>query len=296
VEFFFHRKANLSIFGPIRIAYATLLLINILAWWPDIETWFCETGVLTLSASRTAIDPDTITIFQWLPATSSVAWTCYILLVICALALLVGFYTRFQLICIFILFTSFVHRNNLIFDGEDIVFRLMAFYLIFSPAGKFLSIDKWLTANNESHESSNLYPIWPLRLIQVQTAAILFFSGCEKLYGHEWIDGTAIYYVSRLDDMFYRFPVPDFIFKSLFLMSLMTWATLVLELCVPIAVWFNRTRKVALVLVVLFHLSLDYMMNLNLFHWIMIVGWMSFVRPGDFAWIQRLVSNRKKNG
>ena len=128
--------------------------------------------------------------------------------------------------------------------------------------------------------------------MQVQTAAILFFSGCEKLNGEEWLDGTAIYYVSRLDDMFCRFPLPDFLFQSLFLMSLMTWATLLFELGIPIAIWFGKTRKAALVLVVLFHLSLDYMMNLNLFHWIMIVGWMSFIQPGDFAWMQRFFSRR----
>jgi hypothetical protein len=43
---------------------------------------------------------------------------------------------------------------------------------------------------------------------------------------------------------------------------------LVFELGVPIAIWFNRTRRAALALLFLFHVSLDYSMNLNLFHWI----------------------------
>jgi len=297
VGFFFHRKSDLSIFGPIRIAYATLLLINILTWWPDLEKWFGESGVMTLEASRRVIDPDTITIFQWLPTTSTTLWTCYLVLIANSTGLLLGLFTRVQLASIFVLYTSFAHRNYLIFDGEDILFRLMAFYLLFSPAGNYLSVKNWWTQKRISSEPRYpiLYSIWPLRLIQIQTALVLFFSGIEKMKGTEWAGGTAIYYISRLDDLFYRFPVPDYVFESMLLMAFMSRATLVLELAVPIAVWFGKTRRVALILAFLFHLSLDYMMNLNLFQWLMMVGWMSFIQPQDIAAIRNLVGFKKKN-
>jgi hypothetical protein len=291
VGFFFHRKSDLSIFGPIRIAYATLLLINVLTWWPDLEKWFGESGVLTLAVaiSDQVIDPDTVTIFEWLPTTPTVLWTCYLILIANAVALVLGLFTRCQLISIFVLYTSFVHRNILIFDGEDVLFRLFAFYLLFAPAGQYRSIESWWRSRKTPVANQGLkrYPIWPLRLIQIQTASIVFFSAFEKLKGTEWFGGTAIYYVSRLDDMFCRFPVPEFIFKSLILMAIISWATLVLELGVPVAVWFEKTRRAALILVFLFHLSLDYMMNLNLFQWMMMVGWMSFIQPQDVALIRK---------
>ena len=255
--------------------------------------WFGEQGVMTLQVSREAIDPDTITIFQWLPTTSIVLWACYLLLIVNIVGLMVGLFTRCQLVCIFVLFTSFVHRNNLIFDGEDIVFRLMAFYLLLSPAGKYLSLDHRI-ASRRNPQPPKMYPIWPLRLIQIQTAAILFFSGIEKLKGSNWIDGDALYYVSRLDDLFYRLPVPEFVFESLLLMSLLTWATLFLELVIPIAIWFDKTRRVCLVILLAFHLSLDYSMNLNLFHWIMLVGWMSFIRPQDLKWLRKSNGNQRR--
>ncbi len=37
---FFHEKADLSICGEIRIAYAFLLLVNALVLLPDLEKWF----------------------------------------------------------------------------------------------------------------------------------------------------------------------------------------------------------------------------------------------------------------
>jgi len=210
---------------------------------------------------------------------------------------MLGLFTRCQLASIFVLYVSFVHRNLLNFDGEDVLFRLMAFYLWFSPAGKYWSIENWWASKKNSVENPGpkRYPIWPLRLIQIQTASVVFFSAFEKLKGTEWFGGTAIYYVSRLDDMFYRLPVPDFIFESLILMAIMSWATLLLELGIPIAIWFGKTRRAALVLVFLLHLSLDYMMNLNLFQWMMMVGWMSFIQPKDIAMLQTLSGFKNRN-
>jgi len=276
---FFHRQADLSIFGPIRIAYATLMLINVLAWWPNLEKWFDENGVMTLAVSKMIIDPDTITMFQWLPTTPAVVWTCYLILIFALVNVLLGCLTRLNLFVVFVMFASFAHRNNLIFDGEDVMFRLFTFYLIFTPVGQYLSLPVWLKQRKEKSQvaRSSLRAIWPLRLIQIQTSCVLLFSGLEKLRGEEWLDGTAIYYVSRLDDMFYRFPVPEFLFESLTWIAIITWSTIALEISLPLAVWIPKTRKYALGLVILFHLSLDYMMSLNLFQWIMIVGWMSFI-------------------
>ncbi len=281
---FFHRHEDLSIFGPIRIAFSILLLINVLLWWPELEKWFGENGVMTFEISKLAIDPDTYTIFQWLPKTTTVLWSCYLLMIANLIALMVGFLPRIQLACIFVLFTSFCHRNNLIFDGEDSLFRMFTFYLFFAPVGKYLSVHSWL-ARRRATDSDGLvssepkkFAIWPLRLIQIQTAAIVFISGIEKMKGVEWRDGTALYYVSRLDDFFYRFPVPEFMFNSFLMIAIGTWSAVLIELTLPILVWFRKTRMLALVVLFLFHLSLEYMMNLNMFQWLMIVGWMSFLQ------------------
>ena len=78
-------------------------------------------------------------------------------------------------------------------------------------------------------------------------------------------------------------------------MALMAWPTLLLELGVPIAVWFGKTRRVALALAFVFHLSLDYMMNLNLFQWMMMVGWSSFIQPQDVIMVRKLLGLKNKN-
>lgn len=269
------------------------MLVNVLVWLPDLEKWFGEMGVMTLASSKTVVDDDARTIFEWLPKTATTLWLCYVTMVVALVGVLLGIWTRFFLAIVFVLFTSFAHRNNLIVDSEDTVFRLMTFYLFLAPVGEYWSLKnwlakrRWLSRRGCSEVSSSLseagqgrgakkFAIWPLRLIQIQTSLILFSTGIEKLYGQEWLDGTALYYVSRLDDFFYRFPVPAFPFESSSWIACLTWGTLVMELSLPILIWLPKTRWFGLVVVFLFHLSLEYSMNLFLFQWIMMVGWLSF--------------------
>jgi hypothetical protein len=201
-----------------------------------------------------------------------------LLLLVQTVALLVGFLARFQAACVFVWLVSFYHRNQLIFDGEDTVFRLFCFYLILLPIGDHYAVDSWWKRRRSgSSEQPPVHPIWPLRLVQIQWTLIYLSSAMEKFNGPEWLDGTALYYVSRLDDMFGKFPVPAVLFDSMIAIKLMTWSVLTLETLVPIGLWIKPTRTAAVMLAAAFHLATDYTMNLFLFHWIMLVGLLSFI-------------------
>ncbi len=276
---FFFCDRDPTICSVIRIAYATLLLINVLVWLPDLELWFSEAGVMPYAASRTVIDPDTLTLLGWLPKTTSVLWTCYAILLLQIVLLLVGFFSRLQAVCVFVWLVSFQHRNILLFDGEDTVFRLFCFFLIFVPSGYAYSIDAW---RRRKHQNRNPPVPWGLRLFQIQMSIIYLSTGLAKASGTDWINGTALYYISRLDDLFGRFWLPSFIFESLTLIKILTWSVIALELTLPFALWCKRLRRPALALALLFHLITDYSMNLFLFQWIMIVGLLSFTKPEDW--------------
>jgi hypothetical protein len=116
-------------------------------------------------------------------------------------------------------------------------------------------------------------------------AAMLFSSGLMKLAGDPWLNGTALYYVSRLDDYFGRFPVPAWAFDTPWIVALMTWSVLLAELAVPILIWFRETRLPCLIVLLVFHLANEWTMNLFLFHWVMLAGWISFLTPADFGWL-----------
>jgi hypothetical protein len=121
--------------------------------------------------------------------------------------------------------------------------------------------------------------------LQIEMTAMFLSAALMKLAGANWLNGTAMYYVSRLDDFFGRFPVPVWLFDSPSAVALMTWSVIAAEFFIPILIWFGETRRPCLLLLIAFHLANEWTMNLFLFHWLMLCGWMSFVTADDIAWI-----------
>ena len=313
---FFHAPCDARVCAAIRMAFALVVLLDLSILYPDLDLWFTDNGVLPTEASQEAAKPYAWSVFWHLPSTPAVVHICYWIIVAQAVLLLMGLLPNLQMLCLFVWLTSLENRNFLIIDGEDVVFRLVAFCLIWVPLGRCWSVDAlvrqrlgWmpkgsgvdcgiLPAIGEVSPQSTPDPLvrhspyaapgWGLRLLQIQMCVSFLAAGLWKLSGESWLDGTALYYVARLDDYFGRLPIPTWPFDSPWAVALMTWSVIAVEILAPILLWFKETRRPALIAVVLFHLANEWTMHLFLFHWVMLCGWMAFISPEDFAWIGRL--------
>jgi hypothetical protein len=280
---FFFAARDPRLAGVLRIGFGVLLLINVLSWAPDLRLWFTEQGLLPAAAARDIVNEHAPTVLGWVDVASVPwPWLCYGVLVAAAVLLTVGWHTRVQAILVLIGLTSFQNRNYAIVDGEDTLFRLFAFYLALCPAGWAFSLD----ARRRKRRGLDVPPPapWGLRLFQIQLSVIYLSSAIEKTTGADWTSGSALYYVARLDDSFGKFPLPAFLFASLGLTKLMTWTVLVLEWTLPVLLWLKRTRRWAIAVAIVFHLAIDYTMNLFLFHWLMILAILSFAELSELRW------------
>jgi len=284
---FFHAPLDARVAAIVRIAFAVVVLADLAVLYPDRQRWFTDQGVLTAETSRLLANPYGWSLLWWLPSTPAVIDGVFAIAFASAVLLLVGLLPRANAACLFVLLYSLVMRNAIIFDSQDTVIRLLAFCLIWIPSAQCWSLEAVLKTRLSPHPD----PLpkgeevngWGLRLIQIQIAMVFLSTALVKLSGKEWLDGTALYYVSRLDDFFGRFPVPAWLFDTPWTVALMTWAVILVELTVPILIWFRKTRRLCLVMALLFHLANEWTMHLFLFHWIMLVGWLSFVTSDDLA-------------
>ena len=270
----------------IRVSYAALLLVNLLILGLDLERWFGEGGLLPFDASRGIVDPDTRTLFAWLPHTQTVLWGAYLLLITHVLLLLVGVKPRLQAACAFVWLVSFHHRHIILFDSEDTVFRLMCFFLIFLPTGRHYVLGR-------PNPAPTPHPGWALRLVQIQVCLIYFSSAWEKANGVDWSSGTALYYVARLDDLFGTMPLPRFVFEWMPAVRLASWAVVVLEFALPVTLWFKDLRRASLAIAFLFHAATDYSMSLFLFHWVMAVALISFLEPRELNELEAMLGRTR---
>ena len=290
---FFHAPCDARACAAVRIAFAALVLVNFAALYPDLDHWFTGGGVLPAAASRELTSSHYWSILWLLPDTPEVVRTCYWIAIANTLFLGIGLWPRLNALCVFVWLVSFQVRNTQITDGEDDVFKMIAFCLIWIPSGHCWSLGavlrRWWGSRNEASSNVageyNATPGWGLRLLQIQMAMIFLSAGLSKLDGEAWLNGTALYYVARLDDFFGRFPVPNWPFDTPWVVALLTWSVPLVEIAVPLLIWFRETRRACLVLALLFHLANEWTMHLFLFHWIMLCGWLAFVTTDDFRWL-----------
>ena len=237
--------------------------------------WFSETGVLDRAAGRANIDPQTWSVFNWLPTSSGVLWTCYALFMAQALALTIGVYPRIQAACLFVWLLSLHHRNNLIWDGEDVLFRIACFLLIFMPTAAAWTLTK-------PKKLASPTPIWPLRLLQIQLACLYLSSVLCKLLGDAWLDGTALHYALHLDDFGGRAPWVAGVLEITWILKLATWLVIAAELLLVFGVWIPQMRFPTIVIGLALHLGIELTLNLFLFQWLMILILLTHVRPEEW--------------
>ncbi len=276
---FLFESCDPIIASVLRIGYATLLIINVCVWMLDGNRWFSDAGVLKVDTVQHLSRIPYWSIFSVSSSTEFVQIGLSILL-LQSILLLVGCWSRFQAACIFVWLVSFQHRNPLICDGEDTVFRLFAFLFIFLPLDHAWSVTNLFR--------SPIFPkrdpaqAWGLRLVQVEISAIYLSAGLSKLQGTTWRDGTAMYYVFSMDDYMGRFWLTDSVLDIPWIIRFATWSALSIEIALPFALWWKHSRRTAILVGIGLHLAIELSMNLFLFEWLMILGLLSFLKPSDW--------------
>jgi len=110
-----------------------------------------------------------------------------------------------------------------------------------------------------------------------------------KLKGAPWLQGTALFYVYRLDEL-KRFPLPSWFLHPVVL-KLGSWSALVLEFSLGVLVWVKEFRYVLLALGLLLHLWLEYSL-IPLFQWDILSAYILFIDANDLRRAGNSVGHR----
>jgi hypothetical protein len=121
--------------------------------------------------------------------------------------------------------------------------------------------------------------------MQLQISILYFRAFGGKLRGERWRDGTAVFYPATLTE-YRRFQLPSGLNNPTFLRAA-TWSTLAIEFALGPLVWIDELRYPVLACALVFHLSIEYAMNLQLFGWTMIACLVLFLDPHDVEWVLR---------
>jgi Vitamin K-dependent gamma-carboxylase len=260
--------------GLVRMAFGALVVVWTLALLPDLHRVFGAQGV---APQYPHVDYQW-SVFELWPGDTAllVGW---VVLLLAAIAMTVGWHGRFAAIVVFVLIHSFQRRGAYLFNAGDTIIVVVALILALSCCNAALSLDQ--RRRTGSFWSAETLAPWPIRLMQLELTLIYLVSVQAKLSGgKDWVNGTAAFYTSRTDGRWALLEPPDWLFGNPVLVNVATWGTLLLELAIAVLVWNKSWRFRVLAAGVVLHLTLMATMNVGFFSLAMFVLYLAFV-PAD---------------
>jgi hypothetical protein len=280
-EFFFAEQSPVPI-ALFRILYGTLVIVTVALVRTDWLNWYGVHGWLTLPTALKLEPGNRLNLFSMIPQSDAWIQALFWVALGSAILLTIGLFTRISGILVFICLTSIQQRNLYITHGGDQFLRLAGFFLIFAPAGAAFSLDR-LIRLRRGKEFGSIRPRspWAQRMIQLQLSFMYLVTFLLKIRGAPWLQGTALFYVYHLDE-FRHFPLPSWFFRATVL-KLGSWSALALEFSLGVLIWVKEFRYVLLALGLLFHLWLEYSLNIPLFQWDILCAYVLFIDANDMS-------------
>ena len=269
-----------------RAAYGLLLLRYGLSLIPNRETWFGPGMIPGAAAAHFA--PAPLGALFGILGDSSAAYSGVIaVLVGSAVGLVAGFRTQGSAVLAQLCLIVLHGRNPAILWGSDDLLRSTGFFLIFSPAGAVWSLDA-----RKRGSSAEAAP-WALRFLQLHFCQIYLSTFIAKIQSPLWRDGTAVYYVLRVREL-YRLDLPR-VLDQLWILRGLTWGTLAVELGLGLLIFLPRFRVPILVSGFLMHLGLEGSLEIPAFQPTILANFLLFLDP---AWARdaggRLISHFRR--
>jgi uncharacterized membrane protein YphA (DoxX/SURF4 family) len=285
-DHFFYKKTDATALCVFRILFGIFLFINGISLVEDFHEWYGlgDKALIPLEASMNFYSNFRLNIYNWLSPTEFSAWFVLITYIVTSLFVTIGFKTRISTIVCFILMVSMQNRNYSILNSGDTLMRCMLFLMIFAPTHVKYSVDAYLKKLKGAPYSSQI-SITTIRLMQLQFSLVYFATTLFKLKGYDWVDGTAVYYTSRLVN-FQRIVLP-IVFDFPALVKFATWSALFIEFAMGTLVWVKELRIWVLLAGLFLHLGIEVSMSIGFFEWVMIAAYILFLEPNEVDWIKQ---------
>lgn len=254
-----------------RMAFGILLLADLFIRSRFLKDFYTDEGLLNLYALKRIYEGNYYTSIHAISGDYYVQLFIFLLAVLFAFFLFIGFFTRIAAIISWALLVSLNLRNPLLLHGGDILFRCLLFWGIFTPWAERFSVDSYF--KKIKIDKNFIFSIGAFAFI-LQILIMYLFTGMLKT-GDPWReDFTAIYYALSIDH--FSFLLGPYIYKFPQLMKGLTFSIIWIELLGPFLFLIpyknSLFRYIFIGLIVSFQLGLALTMKIGLFPWFSIAS------------------------
>mgnify|MGYP001258902809 CR=1 FL=1 len=259
-----------------RILFGVMMFISILRFWANgwIEKLYIK-PIFFFSYSG----------FEWIKPIGNFTYLIFIICGIASIFVAIGYKYRLAIIIFFLSFTYIELMDKTTYLNHYYFVSVLSFLLIFLPANSRFSVDSYL--NKKEYKE---IPKWTIDSIKLLLSIVYCYAGLTKL-NSDWLFRAMplkIWLPSKYDLPL----IGSNLMQQEWFHYTMSWGGVIYDLIIPFLLIYRRTRFVAFLLVLFFHIFTRILFPIGMFPYIMIVSSLIFfdakIHTKIIYWIKRI--------
>lgn len=203
--------------------------------------------------------------FSWVQPLNEIGMYCVFgLMIVAAIGITIGFWYRLSAVLFFFLFTYVELLDVSYYLNHYYFVSLIAGILCFLPAHCCCSVD---SRRNPSIQKTTI-PQWMTDLLKFQISCVYFFAGIAKINADWLLNALPLRIWLPAQD---SIPILGFVFRYEITAYISSWFGMLFDCLTPLLLLLQRTRLVAYILVVSFHIITGLLFQIGVFPIVMIV-------------------------
>ncbi|MBE9575929.1 HTTM domain-containing protein [Flavobacterium proteolyticum] len=237
----------------------------------------CESfgAILTGWVKRVFIDPQftfTFIGFEWLqPFPGNGMYFYFITMGIFGLAIMLGYRYRIAIISYTFLWAGVYFMQKTAYNNHYYLLLLISFLLIFLPANRYASLD----VKQQRVKEEKTMPYWISLLFIVQIAIVYVYASIAKFYP-DWLDGT---FTRNLLVNSTEIITLKKLFLQKWFYLFIAYMGIIFDLLIVPLLLFKRTRIIALIASLSFHLFNAVFLEIGIFPFFALTFALFFYEP-----------------
>jgi hypothetical protein len=203
--------------------------------------------------------------FDWVkPLGATGMYALFALLVIASILVTIGLFYRAAALTFFLCFTYVELLDKTTYLNHYYLISIMAFLLILVPANRYFSVD----VLRKPKLAVTHVPGWAINIFKLQLLLVYFFAGVSKLT-YDWLIAAMPLKIWLPASS--HLPIIGGLLTQLWVAYVFSWFGALFDLFIGFLLLYAPTRKLAYVMVVIFHLATGWFFKIGMFPYIMIL-------------------------
>lgn len=211
--------------------------------------------------------------FEWVKPLGEVGmYSLFGLMVVSAMGIMLGWRYKLSATLFFLSFTyvELIDKTNYL--NHYYFVSIVSLVMIFLPANRFFSLD----TNRNPNLLATEVPAWNINIIKLMLGMVYFYAGVAKLNQDWLIEAMPLKIWLPVNT---HLPVIGSIMDEVWVAYFFSWFGAIYDITIPFFLLYSRTRGIAYVAVIIFHILTWLLFPIGMFPFIMILSTLIFFSP-----------------